>query len=325
VKEKVIFTPILNDTRDNRGPWPCVKGCVFIMALFSLMINLSCENSDDLRPRTNSPPVITSVRILRETPYAQSELNGVVQCQDPDYDPVTFRYQWMRNGKDVAGENKNVLTANNFKKGDLIQVKVTPSDGKADGNSFLSDPVKVLNSSPVIQDVRIEPRAACANDDLKTLVKGSDADGDSVNYTYQWEKNGVILNEEKKDILEKGQFKKGDSIAVVVTPDDGESTGIPRKSEPMIISNSPPVIVSSPNKTVGDIYTYQVKANDPDDDPIVFTLRTSPAGMEINKETGFIRWEIRKGVQGTQSIAIEASDSEGAKCIQKYTLSLNAK
>lgn len=326
VKGEVIFTPILNYTRDNRGPWPCVKSCVFIMALFSFIINLSCENSDDLRPKTNSPPVITSVRILRVTPYVQSELNAVVQCQDPDYDPVTFRYQWMRNGEDIAGENKNVLTGNHSKKGDSVLVKVTPSDGKADGNSFLSDPVKVLNSSPVIQEVRIEPRAACANDDLKTLVKGSDADGDSVNYTYQWEKNGVILSEKKKEILEKGQFKKGDSIAVVVTPDDGESTGIPRKSEPITISNSPPVILSSPsNKADGNIYTYQVKANDPDDDPIIFTLKAGPKGMEINKETGFIRWEIRKGDQGTQSIAIEASDSEGAKCIQRYTLSVDVR
>jgi hypothetical protein len=289
------------------------------------MINLSCEHSGDLKPKANSPPVITSVKILPKTPYNQSELNAIVQCQDPDRDPVTFRYQWMRNGEDIAGENKNVLASNNFKKGDLIQVRVTPSDGKVEGKSFSSDPLKILNSPPMIQEVHIEPVAACADDDLKVLVKGSDPEGDPVNYSYQWEKNGVILSEKKKDILEKGHFKKGDSIAVVVTPDDGESTGVSKKSEPIIITNSPPIIVSNPNKTDGNIYTYQVKANDPDSDPITFRLKTAPKEMEIDKETGLIRWEIRKGDRGTQLIEIEASDSEGAKSIQRYTLSIDVR
>jgi hypothetical protein len=296
------------------------------VALFSFMINLSCDNSEDLKPKTNSPPVITSVSILCETPYIQAELNAVVQCQDPDHDPVTNHYQWVKNGEDILGENTYILRNGKLKKGDLTQVRVTPSDGKVTGTPVLSAPVKVLNSPPVIQEVRIEPRVPYANDNLKALVQGSDADGDSVRFTYQWEKSGVILSEEKNETLQRGQFKKGDSIVVVVTPDDGESIGIPKKSEPIIISNRPPVIVSSPsNKTDGNIYTYRVKANDPDNDPIIFTLKTAPKGMEIDKESGLIRWEIRKGDQGTQPIEIEASDSMGAKSFQKYTLSIEVR
>lgn len=320
---KVIIISIINYLRDNSGS---TKSRLLIVALFSFMINLSCYNSEDLKPKTNSPPVITSVNILRETPYIQAELNAVVQCQDPDHDPVTNHYQWVKNGEDILGENTYILRNGKLRKGDLIQVRVTPSDGKVTGTPVLSAPVKVLNSPPVIQEVRIEPRVPYANDNLKALVQGSDADGDSVRFTYQWEKSGVILSEEKNETLQRGQFKKGDSIVVVVTPDDGESTGIPKKSEPIIISNRPPVIVSSPsNKTDGNIYTYQVKANDPDNDPIIFTLKTAPKGMEIDKESGLIRWEIRKGDQGTQPIEIEASDSMGAKSFQKYTLSIEVR
>lgn len=314
---------MLNDIRDNSGLWPSVKSRVFIVALFSFIINLSCDNSEDLKPKTNSPPVITSVNILRETPYIQSELNAVVQCQDPDHDPVTHHYQWVKNGEDILGENTYILRNGKLKKGDLIQVRVTPSDGKVTGTPSLSAAVKVLNSPPVIQEVRIEPKVPYANDNLTVLVRGSDADGDSVHYTYQWEKSGVILGEEKNETLQRGQFKKGDSIAVTVTPNDVESMGMPKKSEPVTIANSPPIIISSPpNKTDGNIYTYQVTANDPDNDPVIFALKTTPKGMEIDKETGLIRWEIRKGDQGTQSIEIEASDSKGAKCFQRYTLSV---
>jgi hypothetical protein len=192
------------------------------------------------------------------------------------------------------------------------------------GEPFLSSPVKIPNSPPAIQEVRIEPKIAYANDDLKVYARGSDADGDSIHYTYQWEKNGVILSEEKNEILERGQFKKGDSIAVTVAPNDGESLGNPKKSEPIMISNGPPIIVSSPsNKTDGNIYTYQVKANDPDNGPLIFSLKAAPKGMEINKETGLIRWEIRREDKGKHSFEIEVSDDEGAKISQRHTLEID--
>jgi hypothetical protein len=303
-----------------------MKSRFLIVALFSFMINLSCDTSDELKPKTNSPPVITSVNILPEEPYIQAELSAVVQCQDPDNDPVTNQYQWLKNNEEIVGENSYTLKNGKLKKGDLIQVRVTPSDRKLNGALFLSAPVKILNSPPVIQEVRIEPKVAYANDNLKVSVRSSDADGDTVDYTYQWEKNGVILSEDKKGILEKGQFKKGDSIIVTVTPDDSESIGKTIKLEPIIIANSPPIITSSPlNKTDGNIYTYKVTANDPDNDPISFALKTAPKGMEIDKGTGLIRWEIRKGDQGTPLIEIEVSDSEGAKSFQKYTLSIEVR
>ena len=299
-----------------------MKSRFFIVALFPFMVNLSC-GTEGQKPKANAPPAITSVNILPERPYIQAELSAVVQCQDPDNDPVTNQYQWVKNGEEIVGENSYTLKNGKLKKGDLIQVRVTPSDGKVNGTPFLSAPVKVLNSPPLIQEGRIEPKVAYANDHLKVSVRCSDADGDTVDYTYQWEKNGVILSEDKKGILERGQFKKGDSIIVTVTPDDSESIGKTIKLEPIIIANSPPIITSSPpNKTDGNIYTYQVTANDPDNDPIIFALKTAPKGMEIDKRTGLIRWEIRKGDQGTPLIEIEVSDSEGAKSFQKYTLSI---
>jgi hypothetical protein len=273
--------------------------------------------------KTNSPPIIVSANILPEVPSKDSELNLFVRRQGRDGDPITYSFQWMKNDEELTGENKNTLKSENFKKGDLIRAKVTFSDGKAKGETFLSSPVKIINSPPVIKEVRIEPKIAYTHGDLKVFVKSMDADGDSINYTYKWEKNGVVLSEENTEIFGGGRFKRGDSIAVTVIPHDGETLGTPKKSEPVTIANSPPIIISSPpNKTDGNIYTYQITANDPDNDAVVFALKTAPKGMEIDKETGLIRWEIRKEDQGTQSIEIEASDSEGAKSSQRYTLSI---
>jgi hypothetical protein len=270
--------------------------------------------------------VITSANILPEKPNKESEFNLSIQSKDPDGDSVTYQFQWIRNDEEIIGENKNNLKSGIFKKGDLIRVKVTPSDGKVNGTPFLSPPAKILNSPPVIQEVWIEPKVAYCTDSLKANLKSLDLDGDFIYPTYQWEKNGIVLNEEREEILEKGRLKKGDSIAVIVTPDDRETLGTPKKSETLIISNSPPIILSSPPTSVEKAtYIYQVKANDPDNDPITFTLKSGPKGMEMDKKTGLIRWEIRNEDKGSHSVEIEVSDDAGAKSIQRYTLIVDFK
>ncbi len=307
---------------------PCSKfRSVTLVALLTCLVAIiSCESRkvEKSTSKTNSPPVIISVMILPEKPTIGSELSLSIQSKDPDGDPIAYQYHWIKNEEEIIGENHPSLKRGNFRKGDLIRVRVTPSDGKVTGTPFLSSAVKIHNAPPLIQEVWIEPKVACVTDNLKAIVKGFDLEGDFTYYNYQWEKNGSVLSDERKETLEKGRFKKGDSIVVTVTPDDREVLGTPKRSEPLLISNSPPQIVSSPPASVEKtIYIYQVKANDPDDDPITFALKSCPQGMEIDKKTGLIKWEIRKEDKGSHSVEIEISDAEGAKSKQRYTLTID--
>ena len=173
--------------------------------------------------RQNNPPTITSVTLLPENPNHESDLSLVVQCEDPEGDSMTYEVQWMVNDREISAGDGSLLKSGNFKKGDSIRVKVTPSDGKTQGKPFLSPVVRINNSLPVIEKVWIEPKVVHAQDQLKVVVESSDKDKDFVYYTYQWEKNGTILTEEKGETLESGQFKKGDSLSVVVVADDREA------------------------------------------------------------------------------------------------------
>jgi len=235
-------------SNEDRGLRSFLEILVLFFILSALGLTLSCGKEDKAEPKskTNSPPVITSANILPEKPNKESELNLIIQSNDPDNDPVAYRYQWMKNDQEIVGENKGTLSGGNFKKGDLIQGRVTPYDGKVEGKPFLSTPVKILNSLPVIGEVWIEPKVAYVTDRLKANVKSSDVDGDFIYYTYRWEKNGVVLDDERGEILERGRFKREDSIAVSVIPDDRETEGSPKKSHAVIILNSPPIITSSP-------------------------------------------------------------------------------
>jgi hypothetical protein len=263
------------------------------------------------------------VTLLPERPNRENDLGLVIQSQDPEGDLVYYRYQWIKNDIEMAGETGNVLRAGNSRKGDTFQVRVIASDGKGDAKPFLSNPVKILNAAPVVREVWIEPQRPTIQNDLKVHEKSTDADGDSIFFSYQWEKNGAALMNERKDILERVRFKKGDSISVTIVPDDREIMGAPKKSESVKIFNSPPTIVSSPPTSIeGTKYLYQVKANDPDNDPIVFTLKSGPKSMKVDPKSGLVQWQIHKDDTGTHSIEIEVSDSEGARSYQQYAVAI---
>ena len=323
MRKRNTFTPLLSSRIGCHGLGSWVRILTVFLFLCPFVIPISCERQKEIRPqsKSNSPPIITSVKILPENPARESALNLIIQSNDRDGDPITYRYQWMKNDVEMVGENKSTLRNENLRKGDIIQVKVTPSDGKDDGKPFLSSPVKVLNSPPVIQEVWIEPKTPSVKDNLKALEKSGDADGDSIYFSYKWEKNGVVLMEEGREALEQGRFKKGDSITVTIIPDDREILGLPKRSDAVTILNSPPAIVSSPPFSAeGTKYLYQVKAADPDNDPITFDLKSGPKGMKIDQKTGLIQWEIQKEDKGTHSIEIEVSDNEGAKSHQRFAL-----
>src|SRR4030042_2579029 len=192
--------------------------CVFICSTIGFLFSCGKSSNIESKTKTNSPPVISSANILPEKPNKESEFNLSIQSKDSDGDSVTYQFQWIRNDEEIIGENKNALRSGLFKKGDLIRVRVTPSDGKVNGTPFLSAPVKIFNSPPVLKEVWIEPKGAYVTDRLKANLKSLDLDRDFIYYTYQWEKNGVVLNEERGEILDRGLFSMVDSFTIIVIP-----------------------------------------------------------------------------------------------------------
>jgi hypothetical protein len=330
MRKRNTSTPLLSKRKGNHRFGSRVKLLAVFVFLCPFVLSISCERQKAAGPpskaKANSLPTITSVTILPERPNRENDLSLVIQSQDADGDLVNYRYQWIKNDVEIAGESGNVLKAGSFRKGDMFQARVIPSDGKGDGKPFLSNPVKILNAAPVVNEVWIEPQTPTIQNDLKVREKSTDADEDSIFFSYQWEKNGAPLMEERKDTLERGRFKKGDSISVTVVPDDREIMGSPKKSEPVKISNSAPAIVSSPPTSIeGTKYVYQVRANDPDNDPITFSLKSGPKGMTIDPKSGLLQWQIRQEDKGTHSIEIEVSDNEGARSYQQYSLAIEVR
>jgi len=89
--------------------------------------------------------------------------------------------------------------------------------------------------------------------------------------------------------------------------------------------NDPPVITTSAptTATIGVFYTYDPDADDPENDPMEWSLSNEPQGMTIDSMTGEINWAPPEGMGVSPAITLTVSDGniDGTNS-QTFTISI---
>ena len=88
--------------------------------------------------------------------------------------------------------------------------------------------------------------------------------------------------------------------------------------------NHAPIITSFPilNAIYGKEYTYDVEADDPDGDVLIYSLTVSPEGIEdmtIESDTGVIKWKPNLSQLGNNEVIVEVSDGKEST-IQSFVI-----
>jgi hypothetical protein len=233
--------------------------------------------------------------------------------------PVGFaldgaKIEWVVNGQVVSSPTPYVFRPSDIRKGSNIQARAI-----VQGEVILSDAVTVLNTPPEFTKIKIMPEVFKPGDVLFIDAEGKDADGDEVTITYEWSINGEPAGTAKQI---GAPIKRGDRITIKITAFDGEKYGTPAvmKRE---IRNVPPMIVEHRNFSVnGNLYTYQVKASDPDGDTLVYMLKSAPQGMTIDQGTGMIRWNMPMDFKGKTAFTVSVNDGNGGEAKQDFVFEL---
>jgi hypothetical protein len=124
----------------------------------------------------NQLPRITRLTILPEVPSAGQDLTVLAEGGDGDRDSFEFTYQWFVNGSTLPEATEATLKADQFKRGDELQVAVTASDPYGEGDVVRSSRLKVPNAAPTITS---DPSQATVGSGLyRYVVKAKDPDGD---------------------------------------------------------------------------------------------------------------------------------------------------
>jgi hypothetical protein len=140
-------------------------------------------------PKTNTPPKITSARILPEAVYTDTDLRVEVEATDQDDDLIDYRYQWMKikegapedQAAELEGENAATLSHEMFDRGDAVGAKITPSDWDSVGLTYQTRYTVIANSPPEIVS---SPPETLVDQTLYTYqVEAIDQDNDAITFS----------------------------------------------------------------------------------------------------------------------------------------------
>jgi hypothetical protein len=267
--------------------------------------------------------VITSARILNDPIPLNGPVTVQVDAEDPEREAVSFQYQWYVDNALVPAQTGATLPAELLKRGQTVMVEIIPTDGANNGQAFHTKSVMVGNTSPKVMAISLTPQTVRPGDRIEAQVEAADPDRDRVDLTYKWFRNDAVMKEGEEPFLDTTGLTSRDQIVVEVTARDPAASSHSLRSDPLVLGNSAPKIVSAPPApSASDRFEYPVQAVDPDGDRLTYQLETGPPGMTISEATGHLAWSIPPDQHGTFHVKVVAKDGRGGMASQEFDVTL---
>lgn len=235
---------------------------------------------------------------------------------NPEMDSI--KHWWMAD-KDTIKSNSKQLNTQSYALGTRIYALAIVYT--KDGNHYVFSSLPAIVTEPgasQIAAVMIGPDSVTIQDALAIERVEIIGERENLEYIPQWHVNGTPIPELHDMELSLSPFKHGDKIFVILLWGEGQEA----PSNEITILNSPPVITSTPPAlNLSDAgYQYTVTVEDPDFDPISYSLSQAPAGMTIHPATGTITWP--DPVPGIHTVKVEVTDNMQGFASQEFNLTL---
>lgn len=290
---------------------------ILICFLLSVSLLPSCSSEKQQvtqSPPSQTPPKVSSVLPKLEIQPIEATKEATFYINSKDLDILKTKFQWYVNGKPVEGETSDYFRPPHGRRGDTVQLRASIG-----GREIVSNLVTIKNIPPAIVRAKLVPLNPKWDDTLKVDIMGDDRDNDRVSFIYEWSRNDKSAG--SGESLE-GPFQSGEIISVKITPYDGFDHG-----QPVILTtniyNSPPVpLKDGIEKFENNVYSYEVRAIDPDGDVLAYNLKQSPKGMVINKNTGLITWTVSEKDSGKYPVTVEITDGRGGKVLYNFDVTV---
>lgn len=179
----------------------------------------------------NNPPIIDEARLSPVEPYTDDVVAAEVFSTDPDGDDVEYIYEWYVDGTKVSATGEELDGAVHFAKEQEIYLVVSPNDGEDTGASVTTDTITSINSVPTRPGIALDPKLPDGTEDAVCKVEeaSTDADGDSLTYTFRWTVEGGAPSSTSTttytgDTLPASAYSSGDVLICTVTVSDGTAT-----------------------------------------------------------------------------------------------------
>ncbi|WP_167005555.1 Ig-like domain-containing protein [Mumia sp. ZJ430] len=272
----------------------------------------------------NTPPTAEAVSASTDEGKA---VEVTLKGADADGDALTYTYTQPANGT-VSGSGATVTYTpdDGFFGEDAFSYTV--SDGTDTATAAVTVTVKEVeepptNTPPTAGDVSATTDEGKA---VEVTLKGADADGDALTYSYTEPANGTV---------------SGSGATVTYTPDDGffgtdsfdytvsdgeaEATGtvtvtVKEVEEPP--TNTPPTAGDvSATTDQGKAVAIALKGADADGDPLAYSY-TQPAGGAVSGSGATVTYTPKAGFSGTDTFTYTVDDGKGGTATGKVTVTV---
>ncbi|MBE9213126.1 DUF4114 domain-containing protein [Plectonema cf. radiosum LEGE 06105] len=151
-------------------------------------------------------------------------------------------------------------------------------------------------------------------------VLGIDADNDTLTYSLVSAPPGATIDSQTGKLIWTPPAT-GEYAFKIKVADGKGGEDIQEYKLNVFDPNRLPSISSNPigNATVGENYTYQIIADNPDLDGLNFQLNQAPQGMTISPD-GLIQWTPQGNQIGAQQVKLLVKDDRGGEVEQVFTI-----
>jgi hypothetical protein len=267
---------------------------------------------------SNSAPVNSVLPVISGTATVGGTLTTTLGTwSDADTDSLSFSYQWRADGIDIAGAISASYTLTSSEAHASITVVVTASDGNGGSTPATSAGTAMTNAAPVNTGLPVISGTAVVGSALNASNgTWSDADGDSLSYSYQWRANGIAIAGATNASYTLTSGEAHSTISVVVTASDGNGGSTPATSTGTAVTNTAPVNTSLPTLSgtaaVGSaLSTTDGGWNDADGDSLSYSYQWRADGIDIAGATN-AGYTLTSGeAHATITVVVTANDGNG--------------
>lgn len=234
-------------------------------------------------PGANRAPLAPVVEIGPSPATTEDDLwiNIVENASDPDGDALQWSTAWLRDGFLTLHEGESV-PAEATRRDEVWELRVVVSDGYLESPEATA--LLVIDNSPPVPTVRIEPPDPDTSSELVASAAVTDADGDTVGLVYRWWRDGEETGWTERS-LPAAATTAGEHWTVGVQALDDRGAGV-EVVEGVTINNAAPRVrgvgIEPDEAVVTDSLSAWAEVEDLDEDPLELVYTWEFDGVEVH-------------------------------------------
>jgi RHS repeat-associated protein len=281
-----------------------------------------------ITPGFDQPPVITSTppQSIPPAPPGQPGTNLYYQviATSPSGNPLTYSLPVAPTGMTISSTGLLHWVATLSDIGNHpVTIQVEDSVGLIVTQSFTINVTYNFSSVQGPAITSAPPELARSGLDYEYDATANDPNNLVVIWSLDTAPAGMSVNAMSGAVRWTPNLGQLGSANVVLRSTDTDGAFSTQSFTITVVSGDlPPSIVSTPptQASVGQLYTYAVRANDVEGNSLTYSLVTAPAGMVIDPSTGLVQWAPSAAQLGSQQVVINVSDGQGGGAVQGFNI-----